>query len=114
MKVPVALELEAAGALDQLGPDTGPCRRPVPLDVRFGDLIRDALVAERRDQPIEQRRRVAIPNGGGDTDPTIIAANHIKKVGRASKAANAMDQPNSVIDGKGLATTNFGRAWPNR
>jgi hypothetical protein len=72
------------------------------------------LVAERRDQPIEQRRRIAILNGGSDTDATIIVANHIKEVGRASKATNAMDQPNGVIDGRGLATTNFGPAWPNR
>jgi hypothetical protein len=98
MKVPVAFELGAGDTLDQLGPDIGPCRRPIPLHVRFGDLIRDALVAERRDQPIEKRRRIAIPNGGGDTEATILIANPIKEIGRAGKTTNAMDQSNRMVE----------------
>ena len=80
-------------------------RRPtVPLHVVVGDLVRDALVAQRRHQPIEQRRRVVAPDGGGNAFGPQVSANVVDQVGRARQAADTVHHPNGVIDCRRLAT----------
>jgi hypothetical protein len=63
------------------------------------------LIAQRDDQPIEQRRCIAVPNGGGGTIATILVANLIDEVGRSRKTTDVMDQPNRVIDRGSLLAT---------
>jgi hypothetical protein len=91
MEVPVALELGAGGTSAQLSSDIGPGHVPMRLHVGFGDLIRDALVAQRSDQPIEQCWRVATSNRGGDPGPTSFMADPVDEVGRTSETADPID-----------------------
>jgi hypothetical protein len=77
----------------------------VLVHVGFSDLVRNALVAQGGDQPIEQRGRVGIPNGGSDTGPAIIVADLIDKVGRACETADPVDQSNGVINRGNLLAT---------
>jgi hypothetical protein len=65
-------------------------------------------------QVIEHRRRIAIPNEGGDAETTILTTDFIKEVGRTCETTDPVDQPNSVIDGGDFATKNLGVAWSNR
>ena len=57
VEMPVALQLRASGAATELGLDIMPLRAAVSLHVVVGHAIRDALVAQRRHQPIEQTSR---------------------------------------------------------
>ena len=63
VEMPVAFELGASGTSGNLGVDIGPSGPPVPFHVVGGDLVRDALVAQSRNQPIKQRRGVVAPDG---------------------------------------------------
>ena len=60
--MPVALQLRAGGTGGNLGVDIGPRRRAMSFHVLGGDLVRDALVAQSRHQPIEQRAGVVAPD----------------------------------------------------
>ena len=53
IEMPVAGELRAGGAVTELGVDVVPPRSAVRLHVVEGHAIRDALIAQRRHQPIE-------------------------------------------------------------
>ena len=77
------------------------------LHVVVGDLIRDALVAERCDQPIEDRRGVVLSYCCSHAVSLEVGANLIDQVRRAGQAANAVDHSNRVIDG-GCPVVNFG------
>ena len=57
--MPVACEFWAGGTGGNLGVDISPLGPTVSFHVLGGDLVRDALVAQSRNQPIEQRRRGA-------------------------------------------------------
>jgi len=61
-------------------------------------LVGDALIAERHDKPIEQRRRIPVADCrmnpfGRQRFPGII-----NKRWRASDAANLQDQPRRMVD----------------
>ena len=53
MEMPVASELRAGGAMTKFGLDVVPPRTAVRLHIVEGHTIRDALIAQRRHQPIE-------------------------------------------------------------
>ena len=72
--------------------------RPVPFHVLGGDLVRDALVAQSRNQPIEQRRGVVAPDGRRNAFGPQVGANVVDQAGRARQAADTVHHPNSVID----------------
>ena len=75
MKMPVALELGAGGAVGKFVVDVVPSHIAVLLHVVVGDLIRDALVAESCDQPIEDGRGVALSHCCSDTISIKVGAN---------------------------------------
>src|SRR6266404_3880644 len=60
MEMPVAVQLGTTGSAIKALLDLPPCRPPMLLHIAVGDLVRDALVAESRHQPIEHRTGVAI------------------------------------------------------
>ena len=67
----------------------------MPLDITGGDLIGNALVAQRRHQPIEQGRRVPAADGRGNLlRPTGVVEN----CGRADDAADFQDQPRGMVE----------------
>ena len=79
-------------------------RRAVPFHVVGGDLVRDALVAQSRNQPIEQRRGVVAPDGRGNAFGPQVGANVVDQAGRARQAADTVHDPNSVIDCRRVTT----------
>jgi hypothetical protein len=88
VKLPVAFELRAARSPAQVGCNDLPGCLAVALDIIEGDLVGDALIAERHDKPIEQRGRVPGANGrrnalGCQRFPGVIDIR-----ARASDAAN--------------------------
>ena len=98
MEVPVALQLRAGGTGGNLGVDIVPLGPTVTLHVFGGDLVRDALVAQSRYQPIEQRRGVVAPDGGGNAFGPQVGANIVDQASRATQATDTVYDPNSVID----------------
>ena len=77
---------------------------PVAFHVVGGDLVRDALVAQSRNQPIEQRRGVVAPDGRGNALGPQVGANVVDQAGRARQAADTVHDPNSVIDCRRVRT----------
>ena len=59
MEPPVALQPGATNTVTELLLNVVPCRPAMPLHVIVGDLIRDALVAQTRHEPIKHGRGVA-------------------------------------------------------
>ena len=114
VEMPVAFELWAGGTGGNLGVDIGPWSPTVPLHVLGGDLVRDALIAQSRHQPIEQRRGVVAPDGGGNAFGPQVGANVVDQAGRARQAADTVHHPNSVIDCRCLATIGIRPALPRR
>ncbi len=102
--MPVARQLRAGGASGELLFDVAPPRPTVPLHVIVGDLVRDALVAQRRRQPIEQRCGVVAPDCCENAFGPQVSANVVDQAGRARQAADTVHQPNSVIDCRRLTT----------
>ena len=101
--MPVAFEFWAGGTGGNLGVDIGPCRTTVPFHVLGGDLVRDALIAQSRHQPIEQRRGVVAPDGRGNAFGPQVGANVVDQAGGARQATDTVHHPNSVIDCRCLA-----------
>jgi hypothetical protein len=58
VKMPVAFELRAGWLSTQVACDDPPGGLAMALHIVEGDLVGDALVAQYRDKPIEQRRRI--------------------------------------------------------
>jgi hypothetical protein len=81
--VPVAFEFRAGDALTCLLIDIGPRRRAVLLHVRGGDQVRDALLAQGRHQPIEQRCGIVAPDRGGNAVGPQLGANVVDQAGGA-------------------------------
>jgi hypothetical protein len=63
VKMPVAFELRTAWSPTKIACNDLPGRPAVTLHVVESDLVGDALVAQYRDQPIEQRCRIPATNG---------------------------------------------------
>ena len=59
----MGFEFRAGGTGGNLGVDIVPLGPAVALHVLVSDLVRNALVAQSRGQPIEQRRCVAARDG---------------------------------------------------
>ena len=109
MEVPIAFELGASGTGGKLAVDVGPLGSTVPIHVLGGDLVRDALVAQSRNQPIEQRCGVVAPDGRGNAFGPQVGANIINQAGRARQAADTVHDPNRVIDCRGLGAMGVDR-----
>jgi hypothetical protein len=108
MKMPVALELGATDALAELLVNVAPGRSPVFRHVVVGDLIGDALVAHRCQQPIEHGRGVAAPDAGSHFISCEVGPNVIDQARRTGETANCVDDPNGVVDGCRWRVGNFG------
>ena len=102
VEMPVALQLRAGGAATEHGLDIMPLRAAVSLHVVVGHAIRDALIAQRRHQPIKQRRGVEAPDGGGNAFGPQLRANIVDQAGRSGQAADTVYHPNSVIEHSGI------------
>ena len=87
VEMPVALELWASGLAATLASISAHWRPAVPLHVFLGDLVRDALVAQRRHQPIEQRRGV-----GRRMAPGMPSARRSARISSIRLAAPARQQ----------------------
>ena len=60
------------------------------LHVLGGDLVRDALIAQSRNQPIKQRRGVVAPDGSGNAFGPQVGANVVDQAGRARQATDTV------------------------
>ena len=107
--MPIACEFWAGGTAGDLGVDIGPSGPPVAFHVLGGNLVRNALVAQSRNQPIKQRRGVVPPDGRRNSLGPQVGANIIDQAGRARQAADTVHDPNSVID---CRRVNTNRVWP--
>ena len=106
LKVPVALELGATGISGKFFVDLGPSHVTMLLHVGGGDLIRDTLVTERCDQPIEDRRGVVLSYCCSDAVSLEVGADLVDQVRGPGQAAHAVNHLNRVIDG-GCPVVNF-------
>src|SRR5262249_39567399 len=104
--MPIAFQLWTARATD-LPHNTRPSRSAVPLHVPIGDLVGDALVAERRHQPVEYRTGISVADCRLDLIGPQVCSDLVDQVCRACQATNGMDHPNSVVDGRTLLVLNF-------
>jgi hypothetical protein len=77
--MPVATKFRAGGSCPKASLDFGPRGRPVLFHVCAGNRVADPLVAERRKQPVEDRRGVAIGNGPVQTCPADFGADLVEK-----------------------------------
>ena len=66
-------------------------------NVAAGDLVRDTLIAERAEQPIEYLGRVMNCDGLNDTGLLNVRADIIQKSQRASQTADPSDQINGAM-----------------
>src|SRR3984893_310686 len=107
MEVPVALELGTAGAAAELLLNVAPRRPAMPLHVIVGDLIRDALVAQTRHEPVEHGRRVVVPDRGPDPLGPEVCPDLIEQAWRPCQATNGMDQPHRMIDRRTFLVLRF-------
>jgi hypothetical protein len=64
-------------------------------DVTVCHLVRDALVAQGVDQPIEQGRRIVAANGGSKT--AVLAPNVVDEGSRAGEATDSMDDSDRML-----------------
>ena len=113
--MPIACEFWASGTGGNLDVDIGPLGATVALHVVGGDLVRDALVAQSRNQPIEQRRGVVAPDGRGNAFGPQVGANVVDQAGQARQATDPVHHLNSVIDCRRRPATTWIRpALPNR
>jgi hypothetical protein len=97
VKLPVASELRTTRCAAKIALNRLPSCQAMALHVVGCDLVGDALVAQYRDKPIEQRGRVPGADGrvnafGLERFPGIS-----DKRGRASELANPEDQLRGVI-----------------
>ena len=93
---PVPTELRARRALRQRVGDLRPTHRPVLGDVPGGDRIGDPLEAQGLDQPVEQRRRVMVPDGADDAMVAQVLADIGKIRCRPGKAARGVHHLHGV------------------
>jgi len=78
------------------------------LHVVVGDLVRDALIADRGHQPIEHRTGVSIADSRSHLVSPKLCVDIIDQAWRACEAANGMDQPDRVVERAALPVLNFG------
>jgi hypothetical protein len=97
VKMPVAFELRAARGAAQIACNDLPGCPAVALHVVEGDLVGDALVAQYRDKPIEQRGRIPGADGRMNAFGLERFTGISDKRGRASEVANPQDQLRGVI-----------------
>ena len=114
VKMPVAFEFWAARTGGNFGVDIGPSGPTVAFHVLAGDLVRDALVAQSRNQPIKQRRGVVAPDSRRNSLGPQVGTNIIDQAGRARQAAHTVHHSNSVIDGRCVSTIWIRPALPQR
>ena len=109
MKMPVAAQLGTTGTLSHLGLDVGPGDATVLLHVIESDLIRDALITQRRGQPAEHRAGFAAPDCGSDLIGSELRPDVIDQARRAGQTADCMDHAYGVIDRQRCGSMKFGR-----
>jgi hypothetical protein len=97
MEMPVAFQLWASGAAGKFFIYVGPLHIPMLLHVIVRDLIRDALVAQSFDQPIENWRGVALSYRCADAISIKVGANLVDQARGTGETANAVDHPDRVI-----------------
>src|ERR1700730_16368532 len=107
MEMPVGLELRATDILAKLLVNVVPCRPAMPLHVIVGDLIRDALVAQTRHEPVEHGRRVVMPDRGPDPLGPQVCPDLLEQPWRPCQATNGMDQPHRMIDRRTFLVLRF-------
>ena len=118
VKVPIAAELGATGTSPKALIDIRPFGVTVLLHVGGSDLVRDALVAERCDQPIENLRGVVLSYCCSDTLSVKVGAYLVDQVRGPGQTANAVNHRSRMIEG-GCPIANFwmvlvvGRASPD-
>jgi hypothetical protein len=61
------------------------------------NLIGDALIAQRRQQPIEYGRGVAAPDRASHFIRCKVGSNVVDQARRTGEAANCMNDPNGVV-----------------
>ena len=98
MEMPVALELWAAWSVLQIMLDRLPGGLPMAFQVVGGYLVGDAAIAQHRDQPIEQRGRVVMADGGTDAFCSEGGARLGNEVGGARPLTDVSDQARGVIE----------------
>jgi hypothetical protein len=68
------------------------------LHIIEGDLVGDALIAQRRDKPIEHRGRISVADCRVNAFRFERIPGVIDKRRRASDAANPQDQPGRMVE----------------
>jgi hypothetical protein len=97
VKVPIGLKQRAGRGGFETPRHIRPGDTAVLSNVASGDLVRDALITERVQKPVENLGRVTINDGIEDASFLYIASEVIKKRQRARQATDPSDQINHAI-----------------
>ena len=97
VKLPVASELRTTRCAAKIALNRLPSCQAMALHVVGCDLVGDALVAQYRDKPIEQRGRIPGADGRMNAFGLERFTGISDKRGRASEVANPQDQLRGVI-----------------
>ena len=92
LEPPVPTELRTRRPCRQRVSDLRPTHLPMLGGVPGGDRIGDLLKAQDLDQPVEQRRRVMVPNGADEAIGVQIFAKIGKIRCRPGKATRGVHQ----------------------
>src|SRR5262249_10063593 len=107
MEMPVAPQLGTTGTIKS-PLNLLPCRPPVFLHVGIGDLIRDALIADRGHQPVKHRTGVPVADCCSDFLGSELRSDLFDQVWRPCQATNGMDQPGGMVECRTSPVLNFG------
>ena len=100
VKVPVASELRAAWPSAQGAFDHMPRREAVAVHKVLGDLVGNALVAQGRDEVIEQGRRIPVADSLPQVFPVGPETGLVDEGGGAGDVADLEDQPRGMGEGR--------------
>jgi hypothetical protein len=92
LKMPIGLKQRARRIGIETLRDIRPGGAAMFADVTTGNLVRDALIAERAHQPIEYLGRVALGNGVEDTGFPNVSANIFQKGQRPRQTTDRENQ----------------------
>ena len=95
MEAPVAAELGTARVVRKARLDQPPGRLAVLRDVTVRHLVRDALIAQGVDKPVEQGRRIVAADGGPET--AVLGVDIVNESGRTGEATDAMNDPDRML-----------------
>jgi hypothetical protein len=97
VKLPIALELGAAGVIGQRAFNVVPRHSAVLVHVVVSNSVGNPLVAQHGHEPVEQRRRVALFDCQANSP--VVSSDLVYEVWFSGEATDAMNQSCRMVEG---------------